>query len=96
MECALLACKSYSTADFQHGPRALASHGSAVVIYGQELSGLEEQGALVVRAPKAPCPEELKPVGEILFGQWLALLAARSRGLNPDRPDHIHKVTQTL
>lgn len=96
MECALIGCKSYSTADFQHGPRALASHGAAVIAFGEEVSDLSDQGAVVVQAPVAPCPDPLKPIGEMFFGQWLALQAARARGLNPDHPMHIHKVTQTL
>lgn len=96
MECALLSCKSYSTADFQHGPRALAGHGAAAIVYGEKMGDLEAQGALVVDAPQAPCPEPLRPIGEIFFGQWLALLAARARGLNPDKPEHIRKVTETL
>jgi glutamine---fructose-6-phosphate transaminase (isomerizing) len=97
MECALLPCKSYSTADFQHGPRALAGHGSAALCYGAAPEGLEEQGCEVILAPEAPTSaEEIKPVWEIFFGQWLALLAARARGLDPDRPEHIQKVTQTL
>lgn len=95
MECALLACKSYSTADFQHGPKALAAHGSAVISYGEGVEDLAGQGALILEAPQAPCPDPLKPIGEIFFGQWLALLAARARGLDPDRPSHIQKVTQT-
>ncbi|HMS53877.1 MAG TPA: SIS domain-containing protein [Fimbriimonadaceae bacterium] len=95
MECALIACKSYSTADFQHGPRALASYGCTAIVYGEPMQDLATQGALLVEAPIAPCPEPLKPLGEIFFGQWLALLAARARGLDPDHPDHIQKVTQT-
>lgn len=95
MECALIACKSYSTADFQHGPRALAAHCSAVIVYGEPMDDLAMQGALIINAPQAACPEPLRPIAEIIFGQWLALLAARARGLNPDKPSHIQKVTQT-
>ncbi len=94
MECALLPCKSYSTADFAHGPRALAGHGSAAIVYGEVPDGLEETGCLVVRAPQTS-NEPTAPLSDIIFGQWLALLAARARGLDPDRPRHLHKVTQT-
>jgi glucosamine--fructose-6-phosphate aminotransferase (isomerizing) len=95
MECALLPCKSYSTADFQHGPRALAGHGSAAVVYGEAPDGLREQGCIVLEAPA--CPEtELAPVWDIQFGQTLALYAARARGLDPDQPQHLSKVTLTL
>lgn len=96
MECALIACKSYSTADFEHGPRALASHGASIISFSEPAEALSIQGALVVQAPIPPCPEPLKPIGDIFFGQWLALLAARARGLDPDSPSHIQKVTETL
>lgn len=95
MECALLPCKSYSTADFQHGPRALAAHGSAAIVYGESPAGLAEQGCIVLNAPAGP-EGELGPIWEILFGQTLALFAARARGLDPDQPQHLSKVTLTL
>jgi glucosamine--fructose-6-phosphate aminotransferase (isomerizing) len=95
MECALLPCKSYSVADFEHGPRALAVHGSAAIIFGEPSGTLSEQGALVVQAPTTP-QGPLGPMWDIFFGQWLALLAARARGLDPDVPQNIHKVTETL
>jgi glutamine---fructose-6-phosphate transaminase (isomerizing) len=96
MECALVPCKAYSTADFEHGPKALAGHGSAAVVYGEAAFGLQEQGCRILRAPTSQAPEALRPISEIIFGQWLALAAARAHGLNPDRPEHIQKVTETL
>lgn len=95
MECALLPCKAYSTADFEHGPRALAGHGSAAVVYGQAPAGLADQGCVVLGAPYVP-EGPLRPIFEVFFAQWLALEAARARGLDPDRPAYIHKVTETL
>lgn len=94
MECALLSCKSYSTADFQHGPKALASHGSALIVYGENPEGLDEFGAVPVLAPAAP-EGPMGPIWQIIFGQWIALLAARARGLDPDRPQALSKVTLT-
>lgn len=94
MECALLPCKSYSLADFQHGPKALASPGSAAIVFGEDASDLAEQGCLTVNAPKTP-DGPLEPLWDIVFGQWLALLAARARGLDPDDPRFIQKVTDT-
>ena len=96
MECELVPCKAYSTADFEHGPKALAGHGSTAVVYGEPAVGLAEQGCLILDAPRAAAPEPLKPIWEIIFGQWLALTAARAHGLDPDHPNHIRKVTQTL
>lgn len=97
MECALLSCKSYSSADFQHGPKALAGPGSAAIAYGAPLDDLAEQGCLMVRAPEPPeaVSEELRPLWDVFFGQWMALLAARARAFDPDRPQFIQKVTET-
>lgn len=97
MECALLPCKSYSSADFEHGPKALAGPGSAAIVYGEPLSELEAQGCRLVQSPPPPTsvPEALKPLWEIFFGQWLALLAARARAFDPDHPQFIRKVTET-
>jgi glutamine---fructose-6-phosphate transaminase (isomerizing) len=104
MECALLPCKSFSSADFEHGPKALAGHGSAAIVYGDELPYLTPQGCLVVQAPSITAEAgkhegveaAMAPIWEIFFGQWLALFAARARGLDPDDPQHIQKVTETL
>lgn len=94
MECALIPCKAYSVADFEHGPKALASHGSVAILYG-EGPDLESQGAALIRAPIAACEPVISPVWDIFFGQWLALFVARARGLNPDRVRHLNKVTET-
>ncbi|MBX3118654.1 MAG: SIS domain-containing protein [Fimbriimonadaceae bacterium] len=96
MECALIACKSYSSADFEHGPKALAGHGSAVISFDGHKEALAAQGAHILEAPVDDAPECLRPIQEIVFGQAIALLAARARGLNPDDPRHIQKVTETL
>jgi glutamine---fructose-6-phosphate transaminase (isomerizing) len=95
MECALLACKSFSTADFEHGPKALAGHGSAAIVYGDAPASIEGQGCIVNLAPRfAKGPED--PVAEIIYGQWLSLLASRARGFDPDAPRFLNKVTLTL
>jgi len=102
MECALISCKAYSSADFEHGPKALAGHGSAAISFDGPKPYLAAQGCEIIEAPKPPVSRAgdvegiLDPVWDILFGQWLALQSARSRGLNPDDPRHIQKVTQTL
>lgn len=98
MECALLSCKSYSSADFAHGPKALAGHGAAAIVYGEPIPYLAEQGCVPVVAPAVPghVPASLRPVWDAFFAQWVALLAARARGLNPDAPAHLSKVTETL
>lgn len=102
MECALIPCKAYSSADFEHGPKALAGHGSAAICFDGPKPELAAQGCEILEAPKPPASRAgdiegiLSPIWDIVFGQWLALISARARGLNPDDPRHIQKVTQTL
>jgi glucosamine--fructose-6-phosphate aminotransferase (isomerizing) len=98
MECALIPCKAYSTADFEHGPKALAGYGSAVISFDGPMPKLAAQGTEVVECPlpSSVVPDPLKPLSQVIFGQWLALLCARARGLDPDHPQHIRKVTETL
>jgi glucosamine--fructose-6-phosphate aminotransferase (isomerizing) len=43
-----------------------------------------------------PVPEWLSPLNAILPGQHLALQLALARGINPDLPRGLHKVTRTL
>jgi glucosamine--fructose-6-phosphate aminotransferase (isomerizing) len=102
MECALIPCKAYSSADFEHGPKALAGYGSAAISFDGPMPDLVEQGCQIIEAPRPPLNSAgsidgiLNPIWDIVFGQWLALLSARARGLDPDDPRHIQKVTQTL
>ena len=95
MECALVPTKAYSVADFQHGPKALAGPGSVALDYGGEAGWLRDQGCEVVVPPSPGCPAEIAPVWSVVYGQWLSLHAARARGLDPDAPRHLDKVTET-
>lgn len=95
MECACLPVKSYSSADFEHGPKALAGPGSAAIAFGLTAEGIRDQGCEIVVAPEPPAPEESCPFWNVVFAQWLALFAARARGLDPDAPRHLRKVTET-
>lgn len=100
MECALVPCKAYSAADFEHGPKALAGHGSAAISYFGSLPGLRDQGCEILEVesplPKSAETEPIFPIWDIIVGQWLALHVARSRGLDPDKARHLSKVTETL
>lgn len=95
MECALLPCKAYSTADFAHGPKALADARTAALCFGEASPELAASGMELVRAPDAG-QGPLEPVWQAVFAQWTALLAARARGLDPDRAQNLNKVTKTL
>ena len=100
MECALVPCKAYSAADFEHGPKALAGHGSAAISYFGALPGLRDQGCEILEVDrpldKTLALEPIYPIWDIIVGQWLALHVARSRGLDPDKARHLSKVTETL
>jgi len=98
MECALIPCKAFSSADFQHGPKALAGHGSCAISFEGPQPDLAAQGCEILPSPPLPdsVPATLAPLWDVIFGQWLALCCARALGLNPDDPRHIRKVTETL
>jgi glucosamine--fructose-6-phosphate aminotransferase (isomerizing) len=95
MECALIPCKAYSTAEFAHGPKALADHGSAAIVFGESPDYLAENGCVTVSAPKSN-QGPLDEIWQVIFGQWIALFTARARGLNPDQAQNLSKVTKTL
>lgn len=95
MECALIPAKSYSIADFHHGPKALATHGTACILFGDVPVDLRATGAMVIEAPR-PNQGVWDPIWNIQFGQWIALLAARARGIDPDIAQNLKKVTETL
>lgn len=96
MECALLPAKPYSSADFEHGPKALAGPGSAAVVFEGNADVLRHYGCDVIEPPKLTVTEELLPFWLTVFAQVTALHCSRVRGLNPDDPRFLRKVTQTL
>jgi glucosamine--fructose-6-phosphate aminotransferase (isomerizing) len=97
MESALIVAKGYSAADFEHGPKALAGEGSLVIGFGGNYDALSEQNCLVLRCPepRQEVPETLLPLWHIVYSQFLALEAARIKGIDPDEPQFIRKVTKT-
>ena len=119
-ELALVAAMSYSAADFEHGPLALAEPGLPVLADAPSGPGLDAQMALLVRlredhgarllvisdAPAARdideglasppnVPAWLAPIIEIVPGQLYAYHLTVARGLDPDHPRTIRKVTET-
>jgi glucosamine--fructose-6-phosphate aminotransferase (isomerizing) len=119
-ELAGVEAEPYSTADFQHGPKAMAEAGMPAIFitvgptFRSETAALADavrgQGARVVLIgdmengaqagdSKIPValgePEWLTPIAAVIPGQLLALHLARARGLDPDAPRHIRKVTLT-
>jgi glucosamine--fructose-6-phosphate aminotransferase (isomerizing) len=119
-EMALVAAMSYSAADFEHGPLALAEPGLPVLAVapgGPELQAQvelltklkQEHGArlLVVSDAEAArsideglalpegIPGWLAPIVEILPAQLYAYHLTVARGLDPEQPRSIRKVTET-
>ncbi len=95
MECALIPCKSYSTADFAHGPKAITGPDVGAIVFGDPPDGLYASGCRILQAPDAGKQPDA-PLREIVFSQFLALLAARDKGINPDTAPNLTKVTRTF
>ncbi|MBX3096548.1 MAG: SIS domain-containing protein [Fimbriimonadaceae bacterium] len=95
IECALVPCKPYSLADFEHGPKAMAGVGSAAIVFGEPPSSLADSGTQILRAPSSGAGPA-SAIWDVIYGQWLALYAARARGYDPDQPERLAKVTETL
>jgi glucosamine--fructose-6-phosphate aminotransferase (isomerizing) len=119
-ELAGVEAEPYSTADFQHGPKAMAEGGMPAIFItvGPTFRGetvaladaVRGQGARVVLIGDMQTeaqsgdsvvpvalgePEWLTPIAAVIPGQLLAFHLARARGLDPDQPRHIRKVTRT-
>jgi glucosamine--fructose-6-phosphate aminotransferase (isomerizing) len=109
MEACRLWAVGMSWADLLHGPIAAVPPGASCLLLEDQgvlaepsrafRARLEAAGARVV----APEPlremhgvnEPILPLIEAMFLQRAILAAARSRGLDPDRPEGLTKVTQT-
>lgn len=119
-ELALVAAMSYSAADFEHGPLALAEPGLPVLAIAPSGPELDAQIALLTRlrqdhgvqllvvsdasaareideglALPPSLPRWLSPIVEIVPAQLYAYHLTVARGLDPDHPRTISKVTET-
>ena len=119
-EMAQLLAVPYSTADFEHGPMALAERGFAVLAVAPSGPPLEAQRDVLERLREtheaavlvisddaaaraidrgltlpAGIPGWLSPMIDIIPGQLYAYHLTAARGLDPDRPRTIAKVTET-
>lgn len=105
MECALLPLKPFSIADFAHGPIALVGSETAALVFGSDVDDptakeirtrAEAAGRRLLQVPiEADLPEELRPLPASAFAQLVAWHAARQRGLDPDNPRNLSKITRT-
>jgi glucosamine--fructose-6-phosphate aminotransferase (isomerizing) len=96
-----------STADLLHGPIATVYAGAPVLLVdagGPAASDLDElRGLLTTRhadvvtlsLPQQQAPELVRVVAAVVRGQQLAHAMARARGVDPDSPANLSKVTPT-
>jgi glutamine---fructose-6-phosphate transaminase (isomerizing) len=105
-ETSYVLARAWSVADFEHGPIAVVEEGLPVLIVdggGSVASDLESiRGRLEAKGCKvlhlfdvSGLPEELTPIPLAVLGQLLAHQVAVARGIDPDRPRTIQKVTRT-
>lgn len=94
MECALIPAKAFSSADFEHGPRAVAGLEAALLVVNP-LSAPKGLPSLHVDWPVFETSAELAAVPQAIVGQALALEMARLRRLDPDHAPRLRKVTET-
>jgi len=105
-ETSYVLARAWSVADFEHGPVAIVEAGLPVVIVdgrGRVASDLESvkarleaKGCHVLHLfDVSGLPEELTPIPLAVLGQLLAHQVAVARGIDPDRPRAIQKVTRT-
>lgn len=80
-------------ADLDHLARRLRGYGCRVVGIFDGTSGEFDAAAMV--GIDSGLPEELTPLTLAVVGQLLALRLALARGIDPDRPRALHKVTRT-
>jgi glutamine---fructose-6-phosphate transaminase (isomerizing) len=71
---------------------ARARESAAVVVASGSAAERIDGASYVLRTPSAPLPV-LSPLLSILPGQLFASVLAQAKGLDPDRPAHISKVT---
>jgi glucosamine--fructose-6-phosphate aminotransferase (isomerizing) len=123
METCQVAAERFSSADFLHGPIALAEPSFPVFAFapsgvtwnsiGQTLDKLrgmraevlaftdpgnrevEARATRVIRLPRR-IPEALTPIPYIVPAQIFAACLAVEKGLDPDRPRTLSKVTRTM
>lgn len=121
LELAQLHALAFSTADFEHGPMALAEPGFEVLAVAPKGISLDAQLDVLRRLRRehgarllvisdaaealgldeglplpAGIPQWLTPLIAIIPGQLYTYHVTVARGLDPDRPRTISKVTETI
>jgi glutamine---fructose-6-phosphate transaminase (isomerizing) len=105
-ETARIVAEGISTADFRHGPIAAVDRDVPVLAFEHSgpaaqdvrelVAELETRGARVARlAVGDAVPEALAVIPAVVRAQQLALELALARGLDPDAPAGLSKITAT-
>lgn len=95
-EAALTVADHHSPASFQHGPIATAGPRRPALLLGTDRAmamTLRALGSPVVMPTLPDLPEPLLAVAAAVRAQQFALALALARGLDPDCPPGLHKVT---
>ena len=87
-ESALAWAESYPSADYRHGPLAVAGERSLVTILGSVPNGLPEDIAATGARVRVG---ERDALAELVLAQRVALELSRLRGLDPDVPRHLSR-----
>jgi len=109
-ETCRIPAEAFSAAEVRHGPMALVGPGFPLLMFRQDdetAAGIDElaadlaaRGAAVFVAgrdlPVPPAHPLIEPLLQIMALYRAANAAALVRGLDPDRPPHLTKVTETL
>jgi glutamine---fructose-6-phosphate transaminase (isomerizing) len=105
-ETTMTSAEGFSSADLRHGPIAIVERALPVLAFVADgparadmvelVDDLRGRGADVHELPlPAGVPEALAPIVGVVRAQQVALTLARLRGLDPDAPAGLSKVTAT-
>jgi glutamine---fructose-6-phosphate transaminase (isomerizing) len=105
-ETTMISAEGFSAADLRHGPIAIVEAGLPVLAFVAGgpahddmvdlVDDLRGRGADVhAFTPPAGVPDALAPILAVVRAQQVALSLARLRGLDPDAPAGLSKVTAT-
>jgi fructoselysine-6-P-deglycase FrlB-like protein len=87
-EAAGLWTEAYPAMEYRHGPVAVTGPGSVVWLFGPAPDGLAREIAV---AGGLVWQSEEDPLAELVRVHRLAAVAARARGLDPDRPRNLSR-----
>jgi glucosamine 6-phosphate synthetase-like amidotransferase/phosphosugar isomerase protein len=85
-EAAGMWTEAYPAMEYRHGPAAVTGEHSVVWMFGASPDGLGDE---IAAAGGTAWLSDEDPLAELVRVQLLAVVAARARGLDPDRPRNL-------